>query len=97
MKASVSAEADRELTEGALHYAREGGAQVGAAFIAEFEKVIELLCAYPEIGAQWRGSRRRLPIRKFPYSIVYYVREDEIRVIALAHHRREPSYWASRK
>lgn len=28
MKASVSAEADRELTEGAQHYAREGGAQV---------------------------------------------------------------------
>lgn len=97
MKASVSAEADRELTEGAQHYAREGGAQVGAAFIAEFEKVVELLCAYPEIGAPWRGGRRRIPVRKFPYSIVYYVRDEEIRVVALAHHRRKPSYGAGRK
>jgi plasmid stabilization system protein ParE len=70
MKASVSAEADRELTDGALHYAREGGAQVGMAFIAEFERVLELLCAHSEIGAPWRGGRRRIPVRKFPCSIV---------------------------
>jgi hypothetical protein len=29
--------ADRELTEGAAFYAREGSAEVGLAFVAEFE------------------------------------------------------------
>lgn len=70
MIASVSPEADRELTEEALFYAREGGAEIALAFIAEFERVIELLCAHPELGALWRNGRRRFPVRKFPYSII---------------------------
>ena len=62
MIASVSPEADRELTEGALYY----------------------VC-------------RRFPVRKFPYSVVYYIRGNEVRVVALAHHRRRRDYWASRR
>ena len=97
MIASVSTEADRELTEGALFYAREGNAEVALAFIAEYERVLELLCIHPELGAPWRNGRRRFPVRKFPYSIVYYIRGEEVRVVALAHHRRKPGYWAARK
>ena len=96
MIASVSPEADRELTEGALYYAREGNAEVALAFLAEFNRVLELLCAHPELGAIWRREWRRFPARKFPYSIVYYIRGEEIRVVALAHHRRKPGYWTTR-
>ena len=35
---SVGQEADLELTEGAIYYAREAGAELGFAFIAEFER-----------------------------------------------------------
>ena len=94
---SVSSGADRELTEGAVFYAREGGAEVGLAFIAEFERALDLLCRHPRLGAPWRNNRRRFPLRKFPYSIIYYVRDDELRVIALAHHRRKPEYWSGRR
>jgi toxin ParE1/3/4 len=97
MTPSVSPEADQELTEGALFYAREGGHEVASALIAEYERAIALLCRHPEIGAPWRNNRRRLPIRKFQYSVVYYVRGDEIRIIALAQHRRRPGYWSGRK
>lgn len=92
MIASVSPEADQELTEGALYYAREGDAEVALAFVAEYERVLELLCMRPELGAPWRNGRRRFPVRKFPYSIIYYIRGQEIRVVALAHHRRKPGY-----
>lgn len=97
MIASVSPEADRELTEGAVFYAREGGAEVGTAFIVEFERVLELLRMHPALGAPWKSRYRRIPVRRFPYSIVYYVRGSEIRVVALAHHRRKPGFWASRR
>ena len=96
MNPSVSPEADRELTEGALFYVREANTEVGLTFIAEFERALALLCAHPQFGASWRKGRRRFPLRKFPYSIVYYVRVDELRVIALAHHRRRPGYWTGR-
>jgi len=97
MTPSVSPETDRELSEGTLFYTREGGVKVGLAFVAEFERVLALICAHPEIGTLWRNGRRRFPVRKFSYSVVYYVRGEEIRGVALAHHRRRPGYWAARK
>ena len=47
MTPSVSPEADWELTEAALYYAREANADLGLAFIAEFERGIALLCTQP--------------------------------------------------
>lgn len=97
MIASVGPEADRELTEGAVYYTREGGADVARAFVTEFERVIELLSVHPELGAPWGRGWRRFPIRRFPYSVVYYLRGEDVRVIALAHHKCKPGYWSGRR
>ena len=97
MTPSVSPEADRELSESSIFYASEANAEVGLAFILEYERALALLCANPQLGALWRNGRRRFPLRKFPYSVIYYIRGDELRVIALAHHRRSPRYWGGRK
>ncbi len=97
MIASVSPEADQELSEGAIFYAREASAEVGLAFILEYERALELLCSNPRLGAIWRNRRRRFPLRKFPYSIIYYIVGEDLRVIALAHHGRKPTYWSGRK
>ena len=94
---SVGPEADRELTESALYYAREANLRLGLAFIDTFERALELLCSNPQLGALWRNERRRFPLARFPYSIIYYVKGEELRVIAIAHHARMPGYWAGRK
>jgi plasmid stabilization system protein ParE len=44
-----------------------------------------------------RGSLRRVSLHRFPYNLIYYVSAGEVRVIALAHQRRRPGYWAHRK
>ena len=97
MIASVSPEAERELIEGARFYAREAGAELGLAFIAEFERAVGLLSAYPRLGPLWRGTTRRFPLRRFPYRIIYQVKPEELRVIALAHQSRRPGYWRGRE
>lgn len=96
MTPSVSPEADRELTQGGVFYAREGGRELGLAFVAEFERALDFLCFHPRIGVPWRNDRRRFPLRRFPYSIIYYIRDDELRVVAIAHHRQRPGYWVDR-
>lgn len=96
MTPTVSPEADRELTDGGVFYAQESGRELGLAFIAEFERTLNFLCLHPRIGAPWRNGRRRFPLRRFPYSIIYYIRDDELRVIAIAHHRKRPDYWMDR-
>ena len=94
---SVSLEAERELIEGALFYAREADAELGLAFVAEFERALDVLCNFPHLGPVWRGTTRRFLLRRFPYSIIYQVKPEEIRVIALAHQSRRPEYWRGRK
>jgi plasmid stabilization system protein ParE len=94
---SVSSDAELELIDGALFYAREANAELGLAFIAEFERSLGVLLDYPRLGPVWRGQTRRFPLRRFPYTIIYQLKPDEIRVIALAHQRRKPGYWRGRK
>jgi toxin ParE1/3/4 len=93
---SVSPEAERELIDGALFYAKEASPELGLAFIEEFERAVGVLCTYPRLGPVWRGTTRRFPLRRFPYSIIYQVKPGEVRVIALAHQRRRPGYWLRR-
>jgi len=94
---SVSPETQRELIDGAAFYAEAADTEFGLAFIAEFEHAKDRLSSNPEIGALWRGSTRRLPLRRFPYNVIYQFRPEEIRIIALAHQRRRPGYWAGRR
>lgn len=97
MIASVSPEAEREIVDSAVFYATEANAELGLAFVAEFERSLALLLAHPHIGTIWRRTIRRLPLRRFPYSIIYQVVDETVRVIALAHQNRRPDYWVGRK
>ena len=96
MNVSLTSEADQELVEGAQFYAREAKEELGQAFISEFERSATLLTEQPFLGSVWRGVVRRLPMRRFPYSIIYYVRESEVRVLAIAHQSRKPGFWRGR-
>lgn len=51
----------------------------------------------PAAWARWKGTdiRRRI-LRQFPYSIFYIVEDDNVVIIAIAHHKRRPGYWLPR-
>jgi plasmid stabilization system protein ParE len=96
VRVSLAPEAEQELVEGALFYADEASAELGHAFISEFERPAALLADQPRLGAVWRGDIRRLPLRRFPYSIVYHVGPTGVRVLAIAHQSRKPGFWRKR-
>ncbi len=50
----------------------------------------------PQLGPLLDFSRRRMIVRKFPYSLIYEVAGRELVVLAVAHGRRRPSYWRKR-
>ena len=97
MIVSVGPDAERELIDGARFYAEQATSELALAFIAEVERTLERLSAHPNLGVPWRATMRRFPLRRFPYSVLYQVKGDELRVIALAHQRRRPGYWSGRK
>lgn len=65
----------------------------------EIQTVIALIADHSSIGEpvhRTRGLVRRVPLRRFPFFIIYRERDDDVQIIALAHTSRRPNYWRSR-
>lgn len=93
------AAAEEELEQAANWYedAREG---LGLDLLVEVLRARELVSEHPEVGGLWLADGvpagvRRVLLRRFPYHLVY-VTEPRSVVVALAHLRRKPGYWAAR-
>ena len=93
---SFHPEADAELTNAALFYeSRMPG--LGKSFSAEVERTITLIREFPDSGSPVGPNRKRVLIARFPYSVVYRRDPEAVVIVAVAHQRRRPSYWRSRK
>lgn len=72
---------------------------LGDDFLAEYDRVLARVAAAPEEGSPVPGTRprRRMLFDRFPYTVVYReLAPGRVRVVAVAHHRRQPGYWAAR-
>ncbi|MGH8646592.1 MAG: type II toxin-antitoxin system RelE/ParE family toxin [Gammaproteobacteria bacterium] len=90
-------QAREDLLEAAQFYQAYASTEFVQALFTEFERSVNLLLQYPALGSLWRSGRRRLLMRRFPYSLIYRIAGEEIRVLAVAHHSRRPGYWRGRK
>ncbi|MFM8899847.1 MAG: type II toxin-antitoxin system RelE/ParE family toxin [Burkholderiales bacterium] len=88
--------AEHDLQSAFQFYREKGSDKVALRFLAEFDRVAELLVENPGIGTPVRADRRRYPIRTYPYSVIYKVTAAGIRVLAVSHQRREPSFGLDR-
>ena len=80
-------EAEAELTSASLYYAEEASNRVALAFLAEFERVAELVEENQQLGTRSKSGLRVYPFRRFPYSIVYRETQTGPYVYAVAHQR----------
>ena len=93
---SVHETAEAEINEAADFYDIESPG-LGSVFIDEIQRAIKNIVDFPDAAPLLRGRVRKRIMAKFPYSLVYSVRRDEIRVLAVAHHKRRPFYWRGRR
>jgi plasmid stabilization system protein ParE len=96
MIARFHPEADEELIEARewYHARSEVAAQAFSLEIdAAIKRITEAPLRYP-IGQ--RGERRFM-LDRFPYTILYRVREDHVYITAVAHQSRRPGYWLHRR
>jgi toxin ParE2 len=84
-----------ELDEGIQYYNQEARG-LGETFLTEVLKAVNRIGKFPEAWHPYSKRTRRCQIRRFPYAVVYQIREDEILVVAVAHLHRTPGYWKDR-
>ncbi|MGQ0835171.1 MAG: type II toxin-antitoxin system RelE/ParE family toxin [Gammaproteobacteria bacterium] len=88
--------AERELREAARYYeARAPG--LGSELIVELERICSVIAERNEIGPRLDAKHRKVALRRFPFALIYRVDLDALLIVALAHKRRKPGYWRSRK
>jgi plasmid stabilization system protein ParE len=92
MKYWLHPEARKDLRDAAEFYRARADSTLSQSLLAEFERSIEVLLQHPGIGGLWRNEKRRLILKRFPYSLIYTVVDEQIRILAVAHNSRRPDY-----
>ena len=67
---------------------------LGADLLDEVEAAIERILSFPEAWGNLGNQYRCCHLRRFPYSVIYSIRNDEeILVVSVFHQSREPRSW----
>jgi len=93
MRVTLYPAAERDIEEAAAFYGREGVRRRSrpGSFL-EFKAVSTLRLRHPEIGSPRPAGRRGLSMNVFPYTVIYRVIDDEIKVLLVKHDRKRPNH-----
>ena len=100
MNLRIDPDARQEATDAAEWY-DQNKAGLGTDFLDMLADAMQVIAEHP---ARWprytdvavHGNLHRYRLDRFPYHIVYDLRDQEILVIAIAHVARRPGYWSRR-
>jgi toxin ParE1/3/4 len=93
-KLRVAPRAWKELEAGVAWYEKQR-AGLGAEFAYAIDEALSDLMTAPERWPLWQADApyRRRVIHRFPYVLFYAVEGNIVRVVAIAHAKRQPGYW----
>jgi len=69
---------------------------LGQRFFAEIRRAEDRIVQFPQSAQEIRPGIRTSILRTFQYSLIYSVELEGVLILAVAHHRRRPGYWAGR-
>lgn len=93
----IHPEAEIELGDAAVYYAKHASKLIASAFLLEFQRVRDLIIENQQRGSRLEDGLRVYHFNRFPYSVIYEENEtDGPQIFAIAHQSREPSYWNDR-
>lgn len=80
----------------AISYYNEQSEGLGFEFASEINRTLERIVQYPEAWPKLSKRTRRCRTNRFPYGLIYQVREDTCLIVAVMHLSRNPDTWKSR-
>ncbi len=74
------------------YYQQLAGNAVVARFTNELDRVIQLLLVNPGFGTPIARHRRSYPLKDFPFSLIYRVEDEQLRILIVRHQRQRPNF-----
>ena len=96
MRLEILHEAEEELNE-AIAYYEEIESGLGIRLKEEVRAVIRWIGDNPELPRLRPKEYRRVNLKVFRYYIPYFIWNDTVWILAVAHGSRRPEYWMQRK
>jgi plasmid stabilization system protein ParE len=95
MKYEFLRPAEDEFEEAVRYYNRRQRG-LGNRFMKEVRKTISRITDFPEAWTPVSPGARRCLADRFPYGIIYQIRDDKILILAVMHLSRKPDYRKNR-
>jgi plasmid stabilization system protein ParE len=92
----IRPEAENDLKE-AFSWYEDKRIGLGYDFLLQVDAGIRFIKRNPDVYSSGYQETRRHIIKRFPYKIVYFVKEEEIIVLAIIHGRRSPDLIKKRE
>ncbi|MFW8601596.1 type II toxin-antitoxin system RelE/ParE family toxin [Desulfobacterota bacterium M19] len=87
--------AEIEMFEASAYYEMQA-TDLGSHFLDIIEEATNEIKENPRRWPEIDQEIRRRVVRRFPYSILYRIRADEIIIVAIMHQKQRPNYWIDR-
>jgi len=84
-----------EMIEAAIYYEMQVE-NLGENFLDIIETAVVEIAENPKTWPEIEQDIRRRLVRRFPYSILYAIHENEIIIVANMHQKQKPRYWVDR-
>jgi toxin ParE1/3/4 len=86
----------RVESQEAVDWYRRRSRTAALEFRDELKSALLRLRKNPLTGSPYLYGTRRVVLDRFPFSLVYRERLNDIQIVAIAHAKRRPGYWAKR-
>lgn len=89
--------AEAEHLETLAFYLSRQTSGLPEAYLADFEAAMAHVVKTPlRYRIERKPDIRRYALARFPYAVIYRVKNGDIHILAVAHKRRRPDYWTGR-
>ncbi len=87
--------AEVEFSDAIDFYERQQ-AGLGRRLSLEIKTAIRQICEHPLAWEKMDSTTHRCLTNRFPYGVLYRIKDGHIRIIAIMHLRRKPDCWQGR-
>ncbi len=95
MTLTIRGEALAEI-DSALRYYAQQSPELMARLFKELQAAQQQIVAFPFRWPKYARDTRHYLLPRFPYRLVYRIKGDNVRLLAVAHVKRRPGYWQHR-
>ncbi len=82
--------------DNSIDYYENRKSGLGREFADEIYEAIGRILQFPKAHSPLSSNSRRCLVSRFPYGLIYQIRDSDILIVAVMHLNREPKYWQGR-